>query len=355
MARTMNLRILRIVSFALLVLALAPAAASAQNVRGFVFGEDSGAPLGGVLIRLLSRTLEPIDTTRTDILGRFSFQANGPERYVVVAEKTGFGAAPEIIAVGPIQLAQVGVTISMASMGIADVEETLGDERIAHIRGQVVVASTGDGVENAEITDMATGRQVLTRYDGRFVLGDVRPGPIRIRADHLGYTAREWAIDTQPGTSYDAWIPVEEEAIPLDGIEVTVRSRAVARKLQPVFERMERGLGGIYLTATDFKRRGYGPVAQMLQGLPSTSVTGAGFRYQMRLRRGMQQGNAGCAPEIWLDGIRVVRSGDDVSEFMALNTVEVEVIELFPSASSIPLEYSTSAFCMVGLWTKRGG
>ena len=54
-------------------------------------------------------------------------------------------------------------------------------------------------------------------------------------------------------------------------------------------------------------------------------------------------------------GGRVVRSGEDVSEFLSLNTIEVEIIELFPSPSSIPPEYTTSAFCAVGLWTKRGG
>jgi carboxypeptidase family protein/TonB-dependent receptor-like protein len=351
----MKKRISRIIRASLLVLALAPSVVSAQNVRGFVFGTESGAPIEGVLIRFMSRTLDPIDTTRTDILGRFAFQAAGPERYVVVAEKDGYGAAPEVIEVGPIALAQVGVTIGMTPMGIADVDDNLGDERIAHIRGRVVIADSDDGVEGAEVTDVQTGRQVLTRYDGRFVLGDVRPGPIRIRVEHLAYTSREWAIDAQPGSSYDARIPVEEEAIPLEGIEVSVRSRAVARKLEPVFERMERSLGGMFLTATDFQRRGYGPVAQMLQGLPSVSVTGSGFRYRMRFRRGAQNGRAGCEPEIWLDGVRMVRSGQDVSEFMSMNTIEVEVIELFPSPSSIPPEYSTSSMCAVGLWTKRGG
>ena len=60
-------------------------------------------------------------------------------------------------------------------------------------------------------------------------------------------------------------------------------------------------------------------------------------------------------PEIWVDGIRMVRSGGDPSEFLAMSTLDVEVIEVFPSASSIPPDYATSVFCMVGIWTKRGG
>ncbi len=336
-------------------LTLAPSTLEAQNIRGFVFGEESGAPMENVLVRLLSRTLDPIDTTRTDLLGRFSFQAGGPQRYVVVAEKTGYAAAPQVVEVTGIALATVGVTVSMKTVGTTTEDETLGDERIAHIRGRVVVAGSEEGVENAEITDLATGRSVLTRFDGRFILGDVRPGPVRISIDHLAYASRQWAIDTQPGTAYDALIPVEAEAIPLEGIEVTVRSRAVARKLEPVFERMARDLGGIYLTATDFKKRGYGPVANMIQGLPSVIVRGSGYRYQMNFRRGATQFNPGCAPELWLDGVRIVRAGGDLSEFLSMNTVEIEVIELFPSPSSIPPEYSTAGMCAIGIWTKRGG
>ena len=335
---------------------LASASADAQNVRGFVFGEESSAPLEGVLVRLLSRTLEPIDTVTTDFLGRFAFQANGPERYVIVAERTGYGSAPQVIEVGPIALARVSVTIAMRAMGTTSESETLGDERIAHLRGRVVVSGTNDPVEGASVTLVGSGKTVLTRWDGRFVLGDVQPGLQRMRVEHLAYAGRTWALEAEPGSAYDARIPIEVEAIALDGIEVTVRSRAVARKLEPVFERMERGLGGIFLTTHDFRQRGNGPVAHMLQGLPSTRVTGSGASsWRLSFRRGSTNLQAGCAPEIWVDGIRMVRSGGDLSEFLAMSTIDVEVIEVFPSASSIPVDYATSSFCMVGIWTKRGG
>ena len=334
---------------------LIPTFADAQNVRGFVFGEESSAPLEGVLVRLMSRELDPIETTTTDLLGRFSFQADGPERYVIVAELEGYAAAPQVVEVGPIALAQVHVSIAMRAMGSTSESRTLGDERIAHLRGRVVVSGSNDPVEGASVT-LVGGKTVLTRWDGRFVLGDVQPGLQRIEVEHLAYAGRSWAIEAQPGSAYDALIPVEAEAIRLDGIEVTVRSRAVARKLEPVFERMERGLGGIYLTALDFQRRGHGPVAHMLQGLPSTRVTGSGSSsWTLRFRRGSSSLQGGCAPEIWVDGIRMVRGGDDVSEFLAMSTLDVEVIEVYPSASSIPPDYTTSVFCMVGIWTKRGG
>jgi hypothetical protein len=328
----------------------------AQNVRGFVFGQESSAPLEGVLIRLMSRNLEPLDTVTTDMLGRFAFQARGPERYVVVAELEGYAAAPQVVEVGPIALAKVEVTIAMQSMGTTSESPIVGDQRIAHLRGRVVVSGTNDPVEGATVTLLGTETRVLTRWDGRFVIGDVQPGLQRIEVEHLAYGSRNWAIEARPGSAYDALIPVEEEAIALDGIEVTVRSRAVARKLEPVFERMERALGGIFMTKADFVQRGNPPVAQMLQGLPSTRVTGSGASsWTLRFRRGSNSLQQGCAPEIWIDGIRMVRAGDPVAEFLAMTTLDVEIIEVFPSASSIPADYTTSAFCMVGIWTRRGG
>ncbi len=347
----------RAAPWALATLALLTTAppVAAQNVQGFVFGSDTGAPLQGVLVRLLSRTLDPIDSVRTDLLGRFSFQAEGPERYVIVAEKAGYGAAPQIIEVSAIALAKVGVTIEMKPMGTATVSENPSGARTAYIRGRVVDVDGNEPVEGAEVTELTSGKKVLTRYDGRFFIGDVPPGPVRVRVEHIAYTTREWAVEAEPGTAYDALIPVEEEAIPLEGIEVTVRSRAVAKKLEPVFERMERNLGGIYLDAADFKRRGYPTVGAAIQGLPSVRAYQAGYRWLFRFRRGASQFDPGCAPDVWLDGVRVVRAGQPLDEFLSLNTVEVEVVELFPSPSSIPAEYSSGALCAIGIWTKRGG
>ena len=41
--------------------------------------------------------------------------------------------------------------------------------------------------------------------------------------------------------------------------------------------------------------------------------------------------------------------------FLAMRTLDAEVTEVFPSASSIPPDYATSSCCMVGIWTKCGG
>ena len=343
-----------------LTASLWPIAADGQdlrgNVRGFVFGEDTGAPMDGAFIRLLSRHLESLETTTTDRLGRFAFQVDRPDLYVVVAEKDGYLGAPQQIEVTPIALATVGVTIGMKALGGAQAPAVDSDERTARVRGQVIEASSGTPLEGAEVRLVESGRSALTRFDGRFDLGSVDPGTHRLRVEHLGFESREWATELEPGSDYDVQVPIAQQAIPIEGIEVTVRSRAVARRLEPVFQRMNRNLGGHFLTATDFQRRGFGPLGHYLQGLPSVSVQGQGNRWRIRFRRGVDlQGNPGCVPEIWVDGIRAARAGTDAGDFLGMTTMDVEIVEVFPSPSSIPAEYSTSALCAVGIWTKRGG
>ena len=332
--------------------------ASAQNVRGFIFSEASSGPLEGVLVRLMTPDMsQQLDSATTDLLGRFSFRASGPAEYVAIAELEGHLAAPQPFEVSALPLAIVSVTISM----VAQNESQAGDGdagseiRNARIRGKVVDGDSGDGVEGVLVVELATGGQALTRFDGRFDLGDVPPGIARVRTEMIGYAERDWAVEVEPGSDYEAIIPIHQEAIQLAGIDVTVRSRAVARRLEPVFERMERSLGGRFLTATDFKRRGYQTVGATIQGLPSVAARQAGLRWVVRFRRGVTNFEAGCDPEVWIDGIRAAKSGAYADDLFAINTSELEIIEIYPSSVSIPPEYGAGAMCAIGIWTKRGG
>ena len=336
---------------------LAPNAASldAQNIRGFVFSEESGGPLEGVTARLLDQEYEEIGVAITDVLGRFSFDVPGPANLTVVVEYPGYLAAPQEIEVSALPLVMTSVTIGMTS-GRTDVAaEAEGDARTAFLRGKVIDFASGDGVEGAAVSEAGSGRTVLTRADGRFTYGELQPGPILVQVSRIGYQTQEWSVEVIPGSDYDAIIPLGEKVIELSGIDVTVRSRAVARRLLPIYERMERGLGGRFLTASDFQRRGYQSVGASIQGLPSVRARQAGTRWLVTFRRGVTNFEAGCDPEVWVDGIRVSRSGQYSEDFFAMNTLDVEIIELYPSPVSIPAEYGAGAMCAIGIWTKRGG
>lgn len=329
-----------------------------QNVRGFVFDEDAGGPMEGVTVRLMSSDLQgEVGVTTTDVLGRFSFSVVGPRRLVAIAEFDGFVAPPAEVEVPALALAVVSVTIGMAPANPdGGASGSTAEVRTAYLRGRIVDAATWEGIEGATVGDSASGRSVVTRYDGRFELGELTPGLVRVRIDRLGYATESWAVEVEPGSDYEAVIPVSEQAIELAGISVTVRSRAVARRLLPIFERMERGLGGRFLTRADFERRGYPSVGASIQGLPSVAARQAGTRWVVRFRRGATVNSleAGCDPEVWVDGIRAARSGEYAEDFFAMNTSEVEIIEIYPSSGSIPAEYGGGALCAIGIWTKRG-
>jgi len=341
-------------------------AQSVRNIQGFVYDSDSGGPLEGVKITLTSMDFSrEFENTTTDMIGRFSFSMRGPAEFSIVAQLGGYVAAPQSIRVSALPLEVTSLTIGMQATGgyqgepgglaSTEVDNPTQDARTVRLHGKIIDSESGDGVESALVTEITTGREVLSRYDGRFDLGAVPSGARKISVERIGYATLEWSLEAGAGSDYEAHLPIHPEAIQIAGIQVTVRSRAVARRLEPVFQRMERSLGGYFLTATDFKRRGYQTVGATIQGMPSVQARQSGLRWIVRFRRGVTNFDAGCDPEVWVDGVRAAKSGADADDFFSINTSEIEIIEVYPSSISIPPEYSSSALCAIGIWTKRGG
>lgn len=72
-----------------------PAAAQGQTVTGEVVDGSTGAPLRGVLVRLLSQDSSPAVTVVSNAQGRFIARIDVPGVYVLRAEHLGYGAFEE--------------------------------------------------------------------------------------------------------------------------------------------------------------------------------------------------------------------------------------------------------------------
>lgn len=348
---------------AALALLAAPAAAEAQVVVGMVFDEEAGKPLQGVEVQGLTPDLKPVHSVVSDAFGRFHLELEEPGTFVVVASRAGYAtSSPEVVELAAGE--ETNLMLGIRSLHPAvDVRERASTDRTAYIYGRVVEEGGREPIEGAEVTLPERGKRVLTNATGRFVFQNVGEGITNIRVEHLAYGSQQKELVVQPEAAYEVNVSMESEAIELEGITVTARSRIVARRLEPIFARMDRGTVGHFLTRDDFARRGYPRVVQAIQNLPSTKVRrdrNGQWHVVFRSAGGFGApsvfGTGGCEPAIYLDGQRIHRPGDPPSPFLDDSTNEIELIEVYPGAASLPAEYNDpGTFCAIGIWSRRGG
>ena len=201
----------------------------------------------------------------------------------------------------------------------------------------------------------------LTGSNGRFFIRDLPPGPARVYVQHLSYQPRETHIDLEEGVAYEVAFRLDPDPFELPGVEVKAMSRRIARRLAPVYDRIDRSTTAYFRTEKDFASRGHPPVGAMIQGLPRVRVAQrGGLMWSVTMGGSVLLTGERCVPAIYLDGIRVSNPYEDtsalssLSEFMAMSTMDVAVIEVYPGAASLPPEFNDpGSMCAIGIWTKR--
>jgi hypothetical protein len=249
--------------------------------------------------------------------------------------------------------------------------------------GLIRDARTGQGIEAADVRVQDTDYRALTNSNGFFAIPDVRPGLYAVTVGHLAYQDREVVVRIDGGQVYQVDVDLEVDAIPLEGITVSVVPPRLFGDMVDLQRRMEMGFGD-FLVRRDLESRG-GTLASALQGrLGVRMVTGGnrpGERYVvLRQARDItsipaseQNGeslDAGpselvqeyCFPSVWVDGHRfsTPRSGGighDPVDFSQFLTLDIEAVEVYRGAASVPGEFGggDAACGAVVIWTRRGG
>lgn len=338
-----------------------PVALPAQTVQGMVFEEATGLPVSGASINVLTSDFVEVARGVTDALGLFELAMPDTGTFLVTASLTGYVAsAPKPVTLAPNQ----GTTVMLAirslrpdSVRVAARESEDGGYA-ADIYGQVLENVGGQPIQNAEVRLIGRSGSVTTGSNGRFAIRDADPGPVRLYFQHLSYSPREIHVDLQPGVAYEVAVRMEVDPVEIPGIEVTAVSRLVARRLEPVYQRMDRAVTAHFRTDKDFAARGHPPVGSLLRGLPRVKVQNRGLTWSVTMGGAVTLNGDACVPSIYLDGMRVSRHGDpaSLSEFLAMSTFDVAIIEVYPGAASLPPEFNDpGTMCAIGIWTKRGG
>lgn len=248
--------------------------------------------------------------------------------------------------------------------------------------GLVREQGTGNPIEQAAVRFRDTGQTSLTNRNGFFSFPDIDPGLYVINISHLSFEDREVVVRVDGGTAVQLNVDLLTDAIPIEGITVSVMPRRLFSDMVDLQRRMELGFGA-FVMRDELQLRG-GTLGTALRGqlgvqvLNGTSRPGERFvvlRNARDLNQNQGQGGAEqiggavgeitydyCYPAVWMDGRRWSRPkiggiGHDPVDFSQFVSEDIEAIEIYRGAASVPGEFGggDAACGAIILWTRRGG
>ncbi len=240
---------------------------------------------------------------------------------------------------------------------------------------------TRNGIEQAQVRLKDTNLSAMTNRNGFFAFQDIEPGLYVVIVSHLAFEDREVVVRVDSGAVIQLNVELLTDAIPIEGITVSVMPRRLFSDMVDLQRRMELGFGS-FMMREELALRG-GTLGTALQGQMGVQVLNgisrAGERFVvLRSARDLNQAETGgaeglggavgaitfdyCYPAVWIDGRRWSRPkvggiGHDPVDFSQFITEDIEAIEIYRGAASVPGEFGggDAACGAVILWTRRGG
>jgi TonB-dependent starch-binding outer membrane protein SusC len=229
------------------------------------------------------------------------------------------------------------------------------------VRGQVIDQATGEAVPYVQILIEGTTRGTVTSRDGRFQIGELRPGAYTVQVRSIGYKTARSEVQVTPATYTDVDFSLQVTAVPLDEVVATGQSAPVARRAIAT--------SVATIEARDLETTPVNSLSEMLQArvpgvtvMPSGGMPGQGSRI---ILRGLGSLQRSTQPVIYVDGIRIDNSADTFmgqSSFGGqawtglddINPEDIERIEIVRGASAANLYGTEASAGVVQIFTKQG-
>lgn len=228
------------------------------------------------------------------------------------------------------------------------------------ITGRVVDAQTREPLGEVQVYIPGTDFGTLTGAAGRFILLNIPPGPVTVRAERIGYLAAEETVQVTEGGSTALNFELATTQIGLEELVVSVEAQQQRRR------EMGTDIGTI-----NVERSLAQGAVQTMSGLLQARTTGisvtggsgmagAGSRIRVRGPTSLTQEND---PLLVIDGVRVsnettlgtsATSGGGTSRFDDLNPNEIENIQVIKGPAATALYGSEAAPGVIVVTTKRG-
>jgi hypothetical protein len=240
--------------------------------------------------------------------------------------------------------------VAFLALAVASLEFAASSPALAQTRGYAVSGTIADqdgrGIADAEVGLLDHDRvSRLVRSDtaGRFELTGLANAAPTLRIRHMGFAPRDVALKI-PESAHRAAVIVtlDVAAAELSGVEVSASLGASDELLRGFNARRESNSFGRYIDAAMIEQRRPQFISEALRSVPGVSVNASRGGNTVRIR--------GCAPLIWLDGVRVPGAQlDDV-----VRPADVAGMEIYSSFAGIPAQYfDRTATCgTILVWMK---
>ncbi|MFO8174912.1 MAG: TonB-dependent receptor [Longimicrobiales bacterium] len=234
----------------------------------------------------------------------------------------------------------------------------LSAQETGRIVGTVTEASTQAPMAGVQVFVPGTQQGALTNQEGRFLILNVEPGEVTLRAILIGYGTRETTVNLEPGGTATADITLSVSAVALDEVVVTGQGRETARR--------EIGNSITTVNTSSLEAAPVMSMSELLQGRSAgmTIMSGGGKVGQGSkiVLRGAGSIAMGVQPLVYVDGVRIDNSeyagvwtgGTSWSGIDDINPADIERIEVVKGAAAATLYGTEASSGVIQIFTKRG-
>ncbi len=258
-------------------------------------------------------------------------------------------------------LAGMAALIAVLIAGLAAPAPVLAqNDETGGVQGRVMDARTGVPIPHASVQIQGTTRGGFTSQEGRFRIGELRPGTYTVMVRSIGYRSEQAEVQVQAGTFAPVEFELRVSAVPLDEVVATGQATQVARR--------EVATSIAVIETTPLENVPINSLSELLQArapgvtvLPSGGMPGQGSRIVLRGLNSLQRS---VQPVIYVDGIRIDNSA---GTFMAstigdhgwtgldeISPEDIERIEIVRGPSAAALYGSEAAAGVIQVFTKQG-
>lgn len=225
----------------------------------------------------------------------------------------------------------------------------------ARIVGRVFVS--GDStrpVPDAELALLPTLRTVRSDSSGAFLFGDVSRGTYTIRVRRVGFDIFMQDVSVGAQQERTLRIPMRSGAQRLAEVTISGRRVLFPAHLSDAYARVARGRGA-YFTREQIDSLQPYDAKSLLARLSGVRVNDRSVVFA-RCQSGAEFGSEGRV-QVYVDGVRVTNKNATILGYDVNTAVKnivlpsVQLIEVYTSISTIPVEYLDDACAVILVWT----